>query len=162
MSSPSGSPPVSSVSLPEELTNLPLLPTSDSPPPSPPSSPSKKGESLGEGFICPVCNYKCLSPEALHTHYEVEHPFAGSTSSGSKRPAHMVVAPIYSTCQEHQLSVLSTFSYFWVSVAIHRNLPNDVKPIIFSYCRADSYGDYLNFRSSEEFSKGLWPSFRAR
>ena len=73
----------------------------------------------------------------------------------------MVVAPMLSSCQEHQLSVLSAFPYFWVTVALSRNLPNDVKLIIFSYCRADSYKDYLNFRSPEEYSKGLWPSFRA-
>ena len=125
------------------------------------------GRTLGEGFICLVCQYKCLSPEALHTHYQVEHPSASlgyrpnNSGKGALKCACMVVEPIYSSSQKRQLAVLHSFSFFWVVVATPRGLPQDVKFKIFSFSRTDSYYDFLNFRSPEEFAKSLWPSFRA-
>ncbi|GMH84612.1 hypothetical protein TrVE_jg1482 [Triparma verrucosa] len=126
-----------------------------------------------EGFICPECQYKCLSPEALHTHYQVEHnnysdnyapdrqevkvnnPFRG----GPNKSNGLVMDPIYAPTQQRQLEVLSGFAYFWIALGTKRwNMPEVLKAIIFSYARHDDYYNYLNFRTPEDYTKGIWPA----
>ena len=121
------------------------------------------GQKFGEGFICPVCLVKCLSPEALLTHFQGEHDLPGNGRNptyriGRKRIKSkdcIVIKPTFSASQVLQLKILWGFSYFWKNVG-QRTLTEDVKDNIFQYSRADDYYSYINFRTPAEYSSSLW------